>query len=318
MFPSRTRRGRVGCLALLAALVVLPAGSALADGGSSTHPNMTLTFKAKHGWHMSISAIGCGAKGSFVDLTAVKTGSHFTFSHYYNGPARKAGCSGSKTLRSGKVHAYWGSLFRLKMTVAGAGAKTTIPLPKGEGCTGVWGHQRAVKAHGMLNMRIHKGVLGHIQLTHVKGIMQIYDSSKNFKCTGGGTGSGGGAKSTFADGSFGGNRYLSAIKNDHTGSTSVTASGSHKLGSKVFESISDTFTGAPFTFSKDLTSAKIGSATRFMSGSVSFTGASCSPGWANGTWNSGTLKVHDGLSKVSFVGGAAMSGSVYKSTANPC
>jgi hypothetical protein len=291
--------------------LALPAGSALADGGSATHPSMTLSFKAKHGWHMSITAFECGAKGSGVDLGALKTGSHFTFSHYFSGPAKKSGCSASKTLNSGKLHAYWGKLFRLKMTVAGAGAKKTIPLPKG--CTGTLGHQRAVKAHGTLNMRIHKGVLGHIQLTHVKGIMQIYDSSKNYKCTGSGTG----PKSTFAFGSFG-NRYLSAVKNDHTGSTSVSAGGFGKLGSKVFESIGDTFTGAPFTFSKDLTSAKIGSATGFMSGSVSFTGTSCSPGWDNGTWSSGTLKVHDGLSKMMFVGGPTASGSVYKSTASPC
>ncbi len=306
----------MGCLALLVALLALPAGSALADGGSSTHPNMTLTFKAKHGWHMSITAYGCGAKGSGVSLSAAKTGSHYSFNHYYSGPARKSGCSGSKTLNSGKLHAYWGRLFRLKMRVSGAGGKTTIPLPKGAGCTGVWGHQRAVKAHGTLTMRIHKGVLGHIHLTHVKGMMLIYDSSKNFKCTGGGSG----PKSTFGFGSFSssGNHYLTAFKNDHTGSTSVSASDSRKLGSRVFESIGDTFSGAPFTFSKDLTSAKIGSITGFMSGSVSFTGTACSPGWANGTWSSGTVKVHDGLSKMSFVGGPTVSGSVYKSTASPC
>jgi hypothetical protein len=273
---------------------------------------MTLNFKAKHGWHMMISAYGCGAKGSGVSLTASKTGSHFSFSHYYYGPSRKSGCSASKTLNSGKLHAYWGKLFHLKMTVAGAGSKTTIPLPKG--CTGILGHQRAIKAHGTLSMTIHRKVLGHIRLTHLKGMMQLFDSSKNFKCTSPTHF----PKSTFASGSFG-THYLSAFKNDHTGATSATLGGSGRLGSGVGESYGDTFTGAPFTFNKQLTSAKIGSITSFLSGSVSFTGTTqCSAGWENGTWNSGTLKFHDGLSKWSFVGSATASGYVAKSTATPC
>lgn len=299
----------MGCLALVVALFALPAGSAFADGGSSNHPSMTLTFKAKHGWHMTISAYGCGAKGSSVFLTATKTGSHYVFSHGYNGPARKSGCSAAKTLNSGKLHAYWGRLFHLKMSVVGAGPKTSLALPKG--CTGTPGHQRAIKAHGTLNMTIHKRVLGHIRLTHLKGVMQLFGTIS--KCTGGTHF----PKMTFAYGTFG-SHGLFASKNDHTGSTSVTVSGNGKLGSGVFEGFGDTFTGAPFTFSKDLTSAKVGSITGFMSGSVSFTGTQCSPGWANGAWKSGTLKVHDGLSKAKLVGSLAATGSVYKSTASPC
>jgi hypothetical protein len=313
VFGLIPRHWRLGCLAVVGALVALPASTALADGGSATHPNITITFKAKHHWHITVSAYGCGAKGSTVSVSANKSATHYSFGHYYNGPAKKSGCSGSTKLNSGKMHAYWGRLFRMKMSVKGAGSLVKIPTPSTPGCTGYFGHQRAIKAHGTLRMLIHKHVLGHISLTHAKGLMEIFNG--DYKC---GSGGGGGhpVKATFANGQFGTN-FLSATKYDKTGNTQVFVSGPDKPGPKVFGGFSDVFFNAPFTFNHDLTSATIGSVTGFMSGSVSFTGTSqCVPGWENGTWNSGTLKVHDGLSKQSYVGSATAFGQVYKSNAS--
>lgn len=310
MFGLIPRHWRLGCLAVVGVLAALPASTALADGGSPTHPNITITFKAKHGWHITLTAFGCGAMGSSVTVNASKTASHYSLNHFYSGNPKKtkSGCSGSTKLSSGKMHAYWGRLLRMKMSVTGAGAKTTIPSP---GCTGTLGHQRPIKAHGTLRMSIHKAVLGHISLTHAKGLMQLYDTSSNYHCPNGHP-----IKATFAYGQFGAN-YLSATEYDRTGKTSVYTSGLDKVGARVYGNFDDVFFGAPLTFSKDLTSARIGSVSSFMSGSVSFTGTSqCVPGWENGTWNSGTLKVHDGISKQSYVGSSTAAGAVYKSNAS--
>lgn len=280
----------------------------MADGGATaTHPSFTFSFKARHGWHVSISAYICGGKGSGVGVSASKAGSHYSFNHNYSAAARKSGCTGSTTLRSGKMHAHWGKLFSLKMTIKGAGVKTAMAPPKG--CTGVPGHQRPIAARGTMRLRIHKKVLGSISKSKLKGMAQLFDSSKNFKCTGGAQA----PKATFANGMFGAN-FLSATKYDKSGNTLVTVSGGDHPGAGVFGGFGDTFFGAPFTFSKNLESATVGSITSFMSGSVSFTGTSSTPpGCESGTWNTGTLKVHDGLASTTLVGSSTASGNLDKS-----
>jgi hypothetical protein len=310
VFGLIPRQWRLGILALAAAVLVLPASSAMADGGATaTNPSFTFTFKAKHGWHITVLGYICGSKYAGVSVNAMKAGKHYSLSHYYSGALKKSGCTGSTTLKSGKIHAHWGNLFYLKMRVKGAGALTTIPTPKG--CTGTLGHQRPIKGHGTLRLRIHKGVLGSITKTKLKGVAQLDNSSKNFKCTGQVP------KETFGNGAFGSNN-LFASKDDKTNATTLSVFGIDKAGSHVYGNFTDTFFGEEFNFSKDLTSATIGSITGFMSGSVSFSGTKNpgAPGCVNGSWSSGTLKVHDGISKVTLVGSSQATGSVNKSNAS--
>jgi hypothetical protein len=283
-------------------LVVVTCASALVAVGASnaaavvSPPSITVgPIKASHGFSLTLIDATCSAKGSKLTIEFSKGNSASLAHQYLGGPSQ---CKLSRKLASGSLSGRWGGLANVKLAVRQPGK--VIKAKTAPGCTGSGGIARSAVVTGTLKIAIHPGVFGKVSLHEAKASL---NGLANVNCaTPGSTG-------ITVYGTFG-PVSLSASQ-PGTGPRSVLIS---ENGAKPASGISDNFTLAVkggtsvFNAAPDLSSATIGGAAPFLSGSLAFTGLpACvgSPGARNGSFG-GTLVAHDPvLGTLTLVGASA-------------
>jgi hypothetical protein len=224
----------------------------------------------------------CNIKNAYVNVTATKTGSGYTFTHSYYG-ARNVGstCTTSRSHGSGKMTVKWGKLtVRMKFSKAGRTRRLTE-----KGCTGTFGHYRRVRGKGTLKMDIHPGAFGKLDLSKAKGEILIYDGT-NGSC-------GGPSNETAMFSDFArGKEYVTGYS---LGSRRFAAIGvPDNVSRRIRGSAYDVFRSKKvFTFNSNLSKSKIVGFGSFLSGSLSYKASStCTSGYTTGSVK-GKLVLHD-------------------------
>lgn len=304
------RHGRRLALALMVALVAWPAGTALADGGGWAI--VVGPLKAHHGFKLSVTGISCAGpyhKYQSVLVSYVRSGSHYSLGHTYNGPPHKSGCKLAGTLKSGSMFAHAGKLVDIKLSFHGKGATKRLAAPKG--CTGKYGTYRAAVGSGTLTVKIHPGVFGTFRLRKVKAILE--NANGKLSC-----------QSTFPAYSLSGYGTVGGVAAFQMPSglrtVNLYASG-ESPGAKLTGSLDATFTGTGaglFSAASDLSSAHIGGVSPLLTGAISFTGTSSCPSNSNFEFGTlaGQLTLHDPvLGPVVFSGASFSSAQLAKGNA---
>jgi hypothetical protein len=292
------RRTRIGLLALCTALVVLPAGSAAADGGGG-RDIIIGPLNMHHGFKVTIDAFSCGQRFQSVSVGYLKAGSGYSIDHYYGGPAKSSSCRAATRLTGGRARARWGRIFNMRMSFGHASGLKRIKDPPD--CTGPYGHYRTVEGTGTLKLSIHAKALGRLNLSHVKAMIEEFSTKLNCKPP-----SVSSSQVTLAGPFISGDLSATLLPSGKR-TLFFYAYGHDNPAKGVSGTAEGSFTSRSsslFSVSSNLSSAKVGSFSPYLTGGMTFTGnSSCTTNSnvENGSL-SGTLTLHDPVGKFTLAG----------------
>jgi hypothetical protein len=278
-----SRRWRAGGILVGLAFLALPLGSAAAATAPPPSTAIQIGPVALGGGY-KLTIIGdCNVPNAYADASVMKTGRGYTLTHYYYGAKNVSStCKTSSKYGSGSMALKWGKI-TVKMKFGHAGSKKRLVE---KGCRGTAGHLRHVTGTGTLNMDVHTGTFGKLNLHRVGAEILIYDGS----CSGS---EGGVALSAgFAKGS----EYVTGYTNAR-GKRFVGVSAPDNVSRRIRGTVSDTFESKNvFSFSSNLSSGKIAGFSPFLSGSLKYKASTvCTTGYTTGTMT-GKLVWHDPVS----------------------
>ena len=290
-----TRRWSVGGILVGLALLSWPAGSALAS--SSPAPDITVgPLTASHGFKLTIVA-NCNGHPDFATVSVIKSARHYSLGHYYEDTQRHASrCTAGRRLGSGSLILHWGRLVNAELSFGQAGKVRKI---RQKGCPSP-GRYRRLTGTGTLQIAIHTKAFGTLEFSHVPAEFQRYDGSS---CGGGQPGPVNTV--TLSTTYRHGRRSLDAFRSPR-GKRSLYVFAPDDPARHVSGSLDDIFYGGAglFSFDSNLTSARVGSVSRFLSGSLEYRGSGCSSQTTGKL--TGKLVLHDPASGLMrFTGGAA-------------
>ncbi len=295
--------GGLACAALLA----LPASSALARAVSVNPPGITVgPLKAANGYTVTLSGSGCDNPYQEVNIVITKTGRDYTISHDYYYKSHKSTCTVSSSLKSGAMSAKWGKLVDIKLKLGHAKGLRKLRYTA-KGCTGTEGSYRAVRGHGTVRLSIHRQAFGKLLLHSVRGELISYDYDVSCKSTG---------PEKSLSTSFGKDSLGESLTGTvpSRGTRNMLITGPDNPGRGVFGSVDDTFWGGSglVSIGSNLRSAKLGAFKQLLTGSIRFTASgSCSQGYQPGKL-SGKLVLHDPASgRLTLRGRSAFDSGVY-------
>jgi hypothetical protein len=295
------------CVCAVAAVGASTAAAAASPPGIVIGP-----IKVHHGFTLTLFDSSCTSVANTGDLTLEysKGGSKLSISHDYSGGV--AVCKLSKKLGSGSLTASWPGVATIKLKVKNPGKLSKPKAPPG--CHGSGGTGRNAVVRGTLKVDIHTGAFGKVNAHKAPAVL---DTSGNFSCKP----TGNNDISLF--GIFGPspNAFVSGTQPPR-GQRSVLIS---VTGAPLAGGITDEFglysQGASkvFNAASTLSSATIGAAAPYMTGSLTFTALPpCSPGAGRNGSFSGALVVHDPvLGVVTIAGSAATDASIALGSATP-
>ena len=292
------RRWRRGGVWLAVAFLAWPAGTALA--GTAPAPDITVgPLAAGHGFKVTIVA-NCNGHPDFATVSVVKSGHHYSLGHYYEDTGRHASkCTATRSLGSGTLTLRWGKVASADLSFGHAGRLEKI---RQRGCPSP-GHYRKLTGTGTLHLAIHAKTFGNLVFTSVPAELQRYDGTS----CGGGTGPGPTNTVSLYASYHHGTRGLLAFKSPR-GKRSLYLFAPDTLTRQVSGNMDDIFYGGSslFSFNSDLSSARVGSVSPYLTGALTYKGRGC----ANQTSGKlrGKIVLHDpatGLMR--FTGSAAES-----------
>lgn len=297
-----SRRWRVGGILVCLAFMALPLSSAWAAGSTPTATGIQIGPIALNGGYQLTIEGSCNVPNAYTSVTVTKAGRGYTFTHsYYGAPRVLSKCTTSPKFGSGTMKLGWGKL-TVNMKFGKAGARKRLSFV---GCKGTAGHLRHVTGKGTLKMDIHPGAFGKLNLHKVKGEILIFDGH-----CGGGASPGGVSLSA----GFGKNsQYVSGYLTPK-GKRQLSAGGPDKVSRKIRGYVTDTFMGKRlFSFSSNLSSAKLSGFSPFLTGSLRYTAlAPCSSGYSQGKLK-GKMALHDPVvGTLRFLGRKAEMPSMYR------
>jgi len=283
----------LGCACAVGAIGASGAAAAANPPGIYIGP-----IKVKHGYALSVSDTCTSKSNDFLTLEFSK-GSKVSISHDYSGGASV--CKISKTLGSGSLRAKWPGVATIKLAVKHPGKLTKPKVPRG--CRGSGGSGRAATVTGTLSVSIHTPLFGKVNAHKAAATL---DKSGNFNCAT--TGS----SDVTVSGTFGQVDVFGSQPRKGQRSVSVFEPGV-TLAGKITDTLDVFAVGGSKLFSAptSLASAKFGSASPYLTGSLTFTAlpeCSATVPARNGTF-SGTLVLHDPLSGNFKIVGSQASGA---------
>ncbi len=304
------RRLRAAAGALALALVVLPLSSAAASPtGTAQISNIQLgPLQADNGYRVRIMAT-CSKTDDFAQVEFSKGGHHYRITHYYSDAGRHAtSCSVSKRLGSGSLRLSWGRAVWVRLRLGNAGSVHRSGHRGGCG-GGVISHERKATATGTMRVSIHTRSFGrllfHSVPAHLVRFTFAASASVLEKCR---QPSLGGAASLFGGWLKGRTARIVSGYVSPAGRRWIYVNAPDNVSKRIGGQLSDGFTGGKrlFSFSSDLSSARIGGFKPFLIGTARYEATSaCSQGITNGTLR-GKLVLRDPISgKVRFFGSRA-------------
>jgi len=247
------------CVCAVAAVGASTAAAAASPPGIVIGP-----IKVHHGFTLTLFDSSCTSVANTGGLTLEysKGGSKLSISHDYSGGASV--CKLSKKLGSGSLTASWPGVATIKLKVKNPGKLSKPKAPPG--CHGSGGTGRNAVVRGTLKVDIHTGAFGKVNAHKAPAVL---DTSGNFSCKP----TGNNDISLF--GIFGPspNAFVSGTQPPR-GQRSVLIS---VTGAPLAGGITDEFglysQGASkvFNAASTLSSATIGAAAPYMTGSLTFT-----------------------------------------------